>query len=80
MNSNDFGTGRKLDEMSKQYMCFISVVHLILKKHAFKTYVRVFGHIFRDVAINVNGNLLFSDFIQNSTSCLLKLRGQKLVP
>ena len=26
---NNFGTGRKLDELCKQYICFISVVHYL---------------------------------------------------
>ena len=28
---NNFGTGRKLDKLCKQYICFISVVNLILE-------------------------------------------------
>ena len=28
---NNFGTGRKLDELCKQYICFSSVVHRIPK-------------------------------------------------
>ena len=38
-----------------------------------------FLSLFCDVAINVNGNLLFSNFIQSLTSCLLKLKGQESV-
>ena len=74
---NNFCYCRKLDELCKQFICFISIVNLTPKKHAFKLYVCDFGHFFRDVAIKVNGNLLFSDFIQSLTSCLSKLKGQK---
>ena len=70
---NTFGTGRKLNELCKQHICFISVVHLISKQHAFKLLRSSFSHLFRDVAINVNGNLSFSNFMQSLTSCLLRL-------
>ena len=40
---NNFGTGRKLDELCKQCICFISVVHLIPEKYVFKLNVQVFS-------------------------------------
>ena len=67
---NYFGTGRKLHELCKQYICFITVVHLVPKMHAFKLDIRVFCHFFHNIAIHVNGNLLFSNLIQSLTSCL----------
>ena len=62
MYCNNFGTGRKLDELCKQNTRIISVVRRIPKKHAFKLYFSVLGYFFRDVAINVNRNLLFFFF------------------
>ena len=46
MDCSNFGIGRKLDELCKQYICFISAVHLTPKKHAFKLYFQVFGYFF----------------------------------
>ena len=61
-----------------QAIHFIAVDHPILAQNKLRFYVRIFGHIFHDISINVNGNL-FSKFMLSSRCCILKLTGQNQV-
>ena len=61
-----FGIAAMLEQLCKQYICFISDFHLIIKLHGFEFYVGDLGHIFRDVAINLSRKVTLS-------KCMLSL-------